>query len=173
MILCVSVLLSALMGCYTVLTRRGQQVQRPYILKISDSNLLHRFTVDYYISYDSIIVIARQNKLKSVSRQIYSGRLTAEESQRWNIYIDSFPVETLDARYENLNVYDGHVRSFDFNLGSVEREVLLRNVDVELLSELCDEVNRLLPEDSAIGRIPLSVLYETGSYDQPSLPEDK
>lgn len=130
----------------------------PYVLRISRFSPVLSLRIDYYVTYEGIMVTAESRGREPETLDTYSKDFTEAESLRWKKYIEEFPTGELSPEYDSPLVYDGESRIYCFNVGSVKKEVRARNASHELLDLLCIEVNTVLPEDWAVGRIPTSLL---------------
>jgi hypothetical protein len=136
----------------------GKAHAYPHVLRISVLSTLPSLLIDYYVTYQNITVVAGPYGWETETLNTYSRDFTEAESLRWKKYIEEFPAGELSSEYDNPLVYDGESRIYYFNVGYVKKEIRARNASHELLDLLCIEVNRLLPEDWAVGRIPTSLL---------------
>lgn len=169
------VLGATLCGCYTVPTRseenqgrRGAAPPYPFVLEIANYYYPGGASLSYYLTYDRVVVSGTNPHPSAGTVELYSRNLDLEERERWSDFISAFPVEELDTEYVNRSVYDGFSRLFHFRLGSEERRISVRNTHVEPLSRLCDEVDRLVPPEMAVGTMHPSVaerLKELQAFD--------
>ena len=163
-VLALLVLVGTVSGCYTVPMRaekkdepRGTEPPYPFMLEITNHFNLGGASLTYYLTYDKVMVSGTNPHPSAGTIDLYSRHLDPEESERWSDFISAFPVRELDAEYVNRNVWDGYSRRFLFKLGLEEIRISVVNTHVEPLARLCDEVNRLVPPEMAVGSMHLSV----------------
>lgn len=131
-------------------------VMHPFSLKVGQHFYPGGASMSYYLTYDTVAVEGT-NPFARRTVELYSRHLEPEESERWMAFIETFPLDELETRYADLNVYDGFSRHFVFHTGFEEKEISVRNVRVETLWDLCREIDTLIPEELAIGTMHPSV----------------
>ncbi len=169
------VLGGTLCGCYTVLMRaeknqshRGADPPYPFVLEITNYYYPGGASLSYYLTYDRVVVTGTNPHPSAGTAELFSSHLDPEERERWSDFISDFPVQELDAEYVNRNVWDGFYRLFHFTLGWEEKRISVKNTHVEPLTRLCEEVNRLVPPEMAVGTMHPSVaerLKELQAFD--------
>ena len=169
------VLVCTLSGCYTVPMRtekdegrRGNDRAYPFVLEITNYYYPGAASLSYYLTYDRVVVTGTNPYAGPGTTELFSSHLDLEERNRWTDFISAFPVQDLDAEYVDPNVLDGFYRLFHFRVGWEERRISVSNTHVEPLSRLCEEVNRLVPPEMAVGTMHPSVaerLRELQAFD--------
>jgi hypothetical protein len=118
----------------------------PYVLWVHTFAGAAGVGLDYYLTYESIVV-ATHNDWGKPPREVYNRALTQQEQTRWRAFIDSFPWGGLEDVYEDIGTVDGLDVYFTFSLKGQGKEIALRNTRQNDLFELCDEIDRLVPEE--------------------------
>lgn len=122
----------------------------PYVVWVHTFEGVAGVGLDYYITHESV-AIATHNDWGRPPREVYSRKLNGRERRRWREFLTSFPLDELEDTYEDLWIVDGLHVYFTCRLGEEEKEIALRNTRQDNLFELCDEIDKFLPEDMKIG----------------------
>ena len=133
----------------------------PFVVWVHTFEAAPGVGLDYYLTYESI-VIATHNDWGKPPREVCSRTLTGAEQEHWRAFMASFPLSQLEDLYEDISIIDGLHVYLTFRLEGEEREIALRNTRQDDLFKLCDEIDRLVPEDLriTIERMPTREEFE-------------
>lgn len=133
----------------------------PFVIRVHTFEAAAGVGLDYYLTYESI-VIATHNDWGKPEKEVYSRTLTETEQEHWRAFVASLPLTELKDVYEDAGIAGGLHVYFTFELGSEERDIALKNTRQDELFKLCDEIDRLVPEDLRIGIEGMPVREELG-----------
>jgi hypothetical protein len=147
------ILILLLSGCTTNIDRNGQSNKYPeakstypYIVKVVNFNGAVGVGTNYYITYNSVIVVA-WNDFNNSRKEIIKRILTSSEKQDWSNFIQNFPFDELETEYIDPAIGDGLQRWFYFNIDEKTKEVVVKNINVKDLTLLCKKIKEITPHD--------------------------
>ena len=117
----------------------------PFVVEVRDFYGVEGYTLHYHLD-NSRLVVVLSDDFGSPPKEVLSKSLTKAEAKDWAFYLERFPIEQLKEDYTNRAVDDGLQQFFTFRTGGKEKKVAVRNVRVEELENLCQKLNRLIPE---------------------------